>query len=818
MIFPESFEHKIGFEPVRRSVRELCVSPMGEKLVDELTFSAEYEAVVRRLEEVAQMVAVISSGDDLPLANVKDVGTLLRSIRVPGTWLTAADLAMVGRSLTAITELVAFFTSHRDEEGISDIPRLDALATGLNPLPSCASAISRIMDRYGNILDTASPGLADIRHRLSRLQGAMANIMRRVIASAVQAGYLDADVTPAMRDGRLVIPVAPMNKRRVPGIVHDESATGKTVFIEPAEVVEANNNIRELQSEERREINRILGATADLLRPHIDDMLTALDIMGLLDFIHAKALYAVATEGCMPTLHQGPCMEWYHACHPVLLESLRRHGREIVPLDITLDRDHRILIISGPNAGGKSVCLKTVGTLQYMLQCGLLPPMYENSHAGVFDDIMVDIGDDQSIEDDLSTYSSHLRSMKHIVTTGGAASLILIDEMGSGTDPQMGGAIAQATLHAFNDRHMWGIVTTHYQNIKHFAEDTEGLINGSMLYDRHLMQPTFKLSIGNAGSSFAMEIARKTGLPATIIAEAEQIVGSDYIDIDKYLLDIARDKRYWENKRTAIRQKEKKLDETLGRYEEEADNLRQQRRVILDDARRQAGEILQGSNAAIERAIHEIRRSQADKAATLEARRRLDEQKRELAAGGEGDNEHALLRKAPQKRRGTPAARKPQPAAEPIAEGDNVRLDGSATVGKVIQIQGHQALVAFGMLKTTVDLSRLHRTIAQVQSGAGKASFVSASTTDSLRSRQLNFKQEIDVRGMRADEAVQAVTYFIDDAIQFSASRVRILHGTGTGALRQCIRQYLATVRGVSSFHDEDVRLGGAGITVVNLG
>lgn len=662
MIYPDTFEQKIGFDAVRRAVRSLCVSAIGERLLDEAAFSADYDDVKRRLEQVAEMCGVIASGNDVPLGNLKDTTRLLKGIRVAGTWLPAADLLAVWRSLEAEAEIAAFFASHRNDEGRSDLPRLDAVAAGLAPTPECTRAIARVMDRYGNILDNASPELAEIRRSLGRLQASMAGIMRRVIASAVSAGVLEADVSPAMRDGRLVIPVAPMHKRRVPGIVHDESATGKTVFIEPAEVVEANNTIRELQSEERREINRILVGVADTLRPHIPAMLDSLDIMGELDYIHAKALYARDTGGALPTLHDGPCLEWYHACHPVLLENLRKHGREIVPLDIRLTPRERILVISGPNAGGKSVVLKTVGILQYMMQCGMLPPLYDNSHAGVFTDIMIDIGDDQSIENDLSTYSSHLRSMKALVSGGRPTSLVLVDEMGSGTDPKMGGAIAQATLHAFNDAGMWGIITTHYHNIKQYAEDTDGLINGSMIYDRQQMAPTFRLSIGNPGSSFAMEIARKTGLPASIIAEAEQIVGSDYIDMDKYLLDIARDKRYWENKRQAIRQKEKKLDATLERYESEADTLRHQRREILDEAKRQAADIIGGSNAAVERAIAEIRRSQADREATAEARRRLAEQKRELSAGELPDTAVEALRKAPRKRKGSKGAPPPPPS------------------------------------------------------------------------------------------------------------------------------------------------------------
>lgn len=527
-------------------------------------------------------------------------------------------------------------------------------------------------------------------------------MMRRVMSNAVEAGYIESDVTPSMRDGRLVIPVPPMYKRRISGIVHDESASGKTVYIEPAEIVEANNRVRELQMEERREITRILTVLTDELRPDIPQIIESLDIVGYLDFIQAKARLARDIDAHMPALTEKPEMEWYHATHPVLLMSLRRQSKEIVPLDITLTRDSRILIISGPNAGGKSVCLKTVGIVQYMLQCGLLPPVYENSHMGIFADIFIDIGDDQSIEDDLSTYSSHLRNMKYFLQRGDASTLVLIDEFGGGTEPQIGGAIAQAVLSQFNDRHMWGVITTHYQNLKHFAEDTDGLVNGSMLYDRHLMQPMFKLSIGNPGSSFAIEIARKIGLPETIITDAEKIVGSDYINLDKYLLDIARDKRYWENKRMAIRQKEKKIESRLAQYEEDAEQLREKRREILAEAKEEARKILDGSNAAIERTIHEIKRAQAEKESTLEARRRLREEKEGLLHTG--GKENALLKKAPKRRKESGKTRQAADN-EPVRVDDNVRLDGQGTVGKVLAINGKKATVAFGMLQTEVPVN-----------------------------------------------------------------------------------------------------------------
>lgn len=813
LIYPRNFEHKIGFDTIRGIIEGHCVSSLGTACVSAMTFSDDAATVSRLLAETAEMLSIIMSAEHFPLDDIHDVTEQLTRLRVPGTFIGAEDLLLVRRSLGAVNDITAFFNSRRDD-GATPYPLLDALCSGMIPFPDVIAAIDRVLDRYGNVKDNASPELAEIRRQLARTTGSVNSAMRRVLAQAVAAGYIDADTKPSMRDGRLVIPVPPMHKRRVSGIVHDESASGKTVFIEPAEIVEANNRIRELQMDERREITRILTIVADSIRPNVDDMLHSYSILGTVDFIHAKALFAQEVDAHMPMLDAMPAMEWYHAVHPVLLLSLRRQGKEIVPLDITLSPERRILVISGPNAGGKSVCLKTVGVVQYMAQCGVLPPLYENSHVGIFSDIMIDIGDDQSIEDDLSTYSSHLRNMKQFLSSGRGTSLLLIDEFGGGTEPQIGGAIAQAILRRFNDLRMWGVVTTHYQNLKHFAEDTDGLVNGSMLYDRHLMQPLFKLSIGNPGSSFAVEIARKTGLPASIIADAEEIVGSDYINMDKYLLDIARDKRYWENKRLSIRQKEKKIEQVLERYEEDASQLREKRREIIADARQEAQRILDNSNASIERTIHDIRRAQADKEKTMEARRRLEEEKKRLTTEQRGD--HPLLNKAPKpkKKQLKPDSNLP---SRPIAVGDIVKLDGQGTPGRVLEIQGNNAVVAFGMLKTTVNTARLRHTIAKIDSGARPSSFVSSSTSDSLRDRQLKFKQEIDVRGMRVDEAIQAITYFIDDAIQFSAHRVRILHGTGTGALRQSIRQYLDSVPGVSSYRDEHVQFGGAGITIVDL-
>ncbi len=790
------------------------VSPLGANEVAAMTFSNNLDDVRARLEETDEMLRIEDGENEFPIDNLRDVTTSLKTITVAGTYLTLKELISLNKSLSAVLEVAAFMSSRRGDNGESKYPRLDAKVALLDEFPAITKLIGGILDSYGNIKDNASPQLQEIRSRLASLSGTINSIMRRVMANAVKEGYIERDVAPSVRDGRLVIPVAPMHKRKIKGIVHDESASGKTFFIEPAEIVEANNRLRELEMDERHEIIRILTEIADKIRPEIPAMLDTYAMMGELDFIRAKARFARSIDAHLPHLSDKREMEWYHATHPVLLESLRRQGKEIVPLDITLIPEKRILLISGPNAGGKSVCLKTVGIVQYMSQCGLLPPVYENSHIGIFDDIFIDIGDNQSIEDDLSTYSSHLNNMKQFLSRGRAGTLLLIDEFGSGTEPLIGGALAQAILKEFNRMKMWGVVTTHYQNLKQLADETDGLVNGSMLYDRQQMRPLFKLSIGNAGSSFAIEIARKIGLPRDIIDDASEIAGSDYINLDRYLLDVARDKRYWENKRNSIKEKEKKVDQVLARYQEDANQLREKRREIITDAQAEAKRIIENSNSSIERAIHDIRKSQAEREKTLEARRKLEEEKQRLSI--DGASEHPLLAKAPKPKKKKTSPTVPSDTSA-VKVGDNVKLDGQGTVGQVLEISGNQAVVAFGMLKTTVKLNRLKPTLAKIPTPAKKSSFVSSSTADRLRDKQLQFKQEIDVRGMRADEALQAVTYFLDDAIQFNARQVRILHGTGTGILRQVLRKYIDTVPGVRSYRDEHVQFGGAGITIVEL-
>ncbi|MCD8270528.1 MAG: endonuclease MutS2 [Parabacteroides sp.] len=821
MIYPQNFEQKTGFDKVRRLISDKCLSPLGQERVAEMGFSADYTTITERLEQTDEFVRILHGEQEFPAAFFFDVRYSLKRIRPEGTWLDKKELFDLKRSLQTINDIVRFFRPVEDEEIL--YPALTALAGDILVFPQLIGKIDSILDKFGKVKDNASPTLAQIRKEISSTMSGISRSLQSILRSAQSDGVVDKDVTPTMRDGRLMIPVAPAFKRKIKGIVHDESASGKTVFIEPEVVVEANNRVRELEGDERREIMKILTEFTNIVRPMVPDILQSYESMADIDFIRAKALFAEQVKGIKPIVENKQQVDWARAVHPLLYLSLQKQNKQVIPLDITLSEEKRLLIISGPNAGGKSVCLKTVGLLQYMMQCGLLIPLHESSRTGIFSSIFIDIGDEQSIENDLSTYSSHLTNMKYFVRNCDEKTIILIDEFGSGTEPQIGGAIAEALLDRFNRNRSFGVITTHYQNLKHFAEDTEGIVNGAMLYDRHLMQPLFKLSIGNPGSSFAVEIARKIGLPEDVIADASAKVGSDYIDMDKYLQDIVRDKRYWGSKRQNIRQQEKKLEDITARYEKDLEEVSKQRKEIMREAKAEAQRILAEANARIENTVREIKEAQAEKEQTKLARKALEEFKASVSSTNEEDDKIArkmtkLQERKERKKQKQNAPAKPVFNRDVIEVGDNVRLKGQTSAGTVMELQGKQAVVAFGMIKSTVKLEQLEKVSkGQIKKEIQKSTFVSVGTADHMHEKKLNFKQEIDVRGMRGDEALQAVTYFIDDAIQVGASRVRILHGTGTGILRQLIRDYLHSVPGVSHYQDEHVQLGGAGITVVEL-
>ena len=873
MIYPNNYEFKIGFDTIRHLLKEHCVSTLGKEKVDELSFSDDATVVNEQMAQIREFRRLMQATEKPEMNYFFDVRESVARIRMENTHLEEDELFDLRRSLETIGKIVDFLNRGEKLEAIGEsypYPALHRLAEDVQTFPAIIRRIDSILDKFGKIKDSASMTLAGIRHDMEQTAGSISRTLYTILHSAQRDGLVAQDVAPTLRDGRLMIPVAPGLKRRIKGIVHDESATGKTVFIEPAEVVEANNKVRELEAQERREIIRILTVFSDELRPHVQEVLDSYHFLAQIDLIQAKAEMAEQMQAFEPEVKAEPYIDWIRAIHPLLQRSLQKQDKKVVPLDIRLNlpnpsqggahdtpplgggREGFLLIISGPNAGGKSVCLKTVGLLQYMVQCGLSIPIGDRSTVGLFQNIMIDIGDEQSIADDLSTYSSHLLNMKNMMKQANSRTLLLIDEFGGGTEPTIGGAIAEAVLKQFWKKETFGVITTHYQNLKHFAEDHPGVVNGAMLYDRHQMQALFQLSIGQPGSSFAIEIARKTGIPEEVISDASEIVGSDYIQSDKYLQDIVRDKRYWEGKRQTIHQHEKSLEGHIQRYETNLEEIERERKQILSRAKQQAEELLAEANRRIENAIREIKEAQAEKERTREVREELQEFREQVknddTRGLMSEEDFAKKLRQMEERKARKAQRKEKkgeeqkaaseklaararenlnPENRPLAAGDNVRIKGTNSIGEIESIQGKQATVIFGGLRSKVKVEQLERSekvkvnsekfATAIDKHAHLAIQTSHMTRATMEDRRQNFHQDLDVRGMRGDEALDTVMHFIDDAILIGLSRVRILHGTGTGALRQLIRQYLGTVPNVKKAKDEHVQFGGAGITVVDL-
>ena len=864
MIYPQNYEQKIGFDEIRRILKGQCQSSLGQEKVDEIVFSDNAVVVNEQLEQVREMRRLMQAQEKPEMNYFFDVRQSVARIRMENTHLEENELWDLRRSLETIGIIVTFLNKNNGDEEKPDYlyPALHRMAENVQTFPAMIRRIDSILDKFGRIKDSASMVLAGIRHDMEQTAGSISRTLYTILHAAQRDGLVNQDTAPTLRDGRLMIPVAPGLKRKINGIVHDESATGKTVFIEPAEVVEANNKVRELEAAERREIIRILTVFSDELRPQVQEVLDSYQFLAQIDLVHAKAEMAEQMQAFEPQVIAEPYMDWIRAIHPLLRRSLEKKGEKVVPLDITLSNIQmrnekgemrkdvgRLLIISGPNAGGKSVCLKTVGLLQYMLQCGLSIPVGDRSTVGLFQNIMIDIGDEQSIADDLSTYSSHLLNMKNMMKQANSHTLLLIDEFGGGTEPTIGGAIAEAVLKQFWQKEAFGVITTHYQNLKHFAEDHPGVVNGAMLYDRHQMQALFQLSIGQPGSSFAIEIARKTGIPEEVIKDASDIVGSDYIQSDKYLQDIVRDKRYWEGKRQTIHQHEKRLEVRGERLDASIEEIERERKAILNRAKAQAEELLAEANRKIENAIREIKEAQAEKEQTQLIREELQEFREQVknddTRGLMSEEDFAKKLRQMEERKARKAQRKEKKGEEqkavseklaerakaslnnanrPLEKGDCVRIKGTNSIGEIEAIQGKQVTVIFGGLRSKVKLEQLERTDKRKevhQNAADKYAHLAIQTSHMTRAtmedRRQNFHQDLDVRGMRGDEAIDTVMHFIDDAILIGLSRVRILHGTGTGILRQLIRQYLSTVPNVKKAKDEHVQFGGAGITVVDL-
>ena len=812
MIYPQNIEQKIDFQVIRDGLKGCCMSSLGKERVDAMQWLTHYPTVCDLLSRVREMMALLSDPAlAFPHGEIYDLREALSRIRIEGLFMDEAELFSLRKVLDYAAQLERFFATLDKvkypllscESGVGRPNSLDSrVGSPKSNIGFLIASIDAILDRYGKMRDNASPELARIRKEISASQGSVSRALNAILRQAQAEGILDKDASPTMREGRLVLPVPPAYKRKIGGIVHDESATGKTVFIEPQQVVEANNRIRELEGEERRERIRILLEITTKLRPEVPQILETENYLGEVDFLRAKALFAIDMHAIVPELSKHPMIDWREAYHPVLLLNFRRQGKTVVPLTIQLTNrqspisNNRILVISGPNAGGKSVCLKTVAMLQYMIQCGLPVPMNEASKMGFFKQLLMDIGDEQSIEDDLSTYSSHLRNMKHFVRYADAQTLLLIDEFGTGTEPMIGGAIAEAVLSQLNEQRAFGVVTTHYGNLKHLAERTEGIINGAMLYDRGQLKPLFQLSIGQAGSSFAVEIARQIGLPETIIQRATDIVGEEHIDYDKHLQDIARDKRYWENKRQNIRQREKHLEEKIAHYEEQLASIKAKKRAIIEEANAEAADLLRKSNATIERTIREIKEAKAEKKATQAARQKVESLKTKVER----------------------QASKTSPTSPTSKTSTTTQ---STKQPKVLRDLSDLKILTKNPAKLLQEQEANNRASGSRSLGQVRISNV----TDELRRKKLSFNRELDIRGLRVDEALEMLIAYIDDALMVNAEQVSILHGTGTGALKQVVRDYLAerqkSMRRLKSgdivFHDGDPDRGGAGITIVEL-
>jgi len=826
--YPENFEAKTGFDTIKEMLASKCLSSLGKERVDVIHFRSDYDELVRLHGEVEEFTRIIRELDQFPASNFIDVRSSLQKVRTEGRYLELDEMADLKKSLETIRAVTHFFNKEKKEH----FPLLSKKARVVKVFPYLYERFDSILNKSGKLKDNASKDLERIRQEILNKQSGMSKRLHAILKKAQKEGLVEEDASIAIREGRAVIPIPSAKKRQLKGIIYDESATGKTAYIEPGEIVEMNNEIRELEYAERREIIRILTEFANDLRPYIDDILYSFDFLGEIDFIRAKALLAIGMNATRPQLNKTREFFWEKAVHPLLMRSLQRENRKIVPLDICLTEKNHLLLISGPNAGGKSVCLKTVGLLQYMLQCGLLIPVGENSKTGIFERIMIDIGDEQSIENDLSTYSSHLINMKQFLRLCNENTLILIDEFGTGTEPLLGGAIAEAILKKLNESGTYGVLTTHYSNLKHYAVSEEGIINGAMLYDSQHMNPLFQLEIGKPGSSFAFEIARKIGLPENILQDATLKIGKKHIDFDKNLKTIIRDKQYWERKRKKIGKVNTILDNLAETYEQELRETERLRKEILKNAKEEANRLLAGVNKKIENTIQEIREAQAEKEKTKKLREEMETLKKEV---GEDEGKYhkkihrkmSKLKAREQKRNEhRPEETKsrsrekvlPEEKITVLKHGDQVKLVGQDTIGEIIQFNEKNVVVAFGQLMTTVPREQVEKVSHNQAKKTGlKKNKTTANIANNLAQRRLTFHPDIDIRGQRAEEALTNIRIFIDEAIMLEVAQLRILHGKGQGILKETIRDYLRSEPMVKNFKDEHVDLGGAGITLVNL-
>jgi len=831
-------EQKIGFDRIRRGIAERCSTQYAIDKVWDEEISRDAREIDLRLQLTDEMRLISMFEDTFPSVGFIDTKPFLLPLNVPSTYIDLVSLSKLRISLDTLRKILSFFKGCKDDL----YPNLRSLSEKVIYYPEVARRIDSLIDKNGEMRDDASELLHTIRRSLKEKEGAISKRISHLLKKAQSEGIVDEDASVSVRDGKILIPVPVANKKRIQGFVYDESSSGKTAFIEPMEVVELNNQVRQLKFEEQREILKILVEFTDFLRPYLEELIAASDYIGEVDFIRAKANVALDMIAGMPIISQTGELALRKARHPLLEKALRKEKKEIVPLTLTLTREKHILLISGPNAGGKSVCLKTVGLLQYMFQWGMLIPTSEISEMMIFDNIFIDIGDDQSLDNDLSTYSSHLVNIRKILEKATDNSLVLIDEFGSGTEPTAGGAIAEAVLARLEQIGAYGVITTHYTNLKLYANNSSGVSNGAMLFDVAGITPLFKLEQGLPGNSFAFELARNIGLPETIVKDAEERAGSGFVSIERNLRQIARSKRILDEKLARIKSTDKTLESLTDKYHKELGDIKQLRKEIIDEARAEAREIVERSNRKVEQTIREIKEAQAEKEKTREIRKDLEQFRQEMENSAESELEQRITRKMEQivarkerekerkERRKSEAQRQEEAKAraaaskeriisdKPLQVGDKVRIKGSELVGEITQISDKTIAVAVGNIISKMAPSKVERISSQQYKESTRFSKPrSIVTSTSSSERRLNFKPSIDIRGERLDSALDIVTRFIDDALMVGLSEVKILHGKGNGVLREEIRKYLKTVPGVNSLRDEALQLGGAGITVVTL-
>lgn len=813
MIYPGNFEGKTDFGQLRQMLSEACISSLGRSFAEKMKFSSNFSLIQRLLEQTEEFRQILLAGENHPASNYFDPFAIFERIKLEGTFAEPEELGDIRASLITIQDMIRFLEKKKNEEHFK-FPLLKELTDHIYVDPDLLHEIDRIIDEKNQIRSNASKELSDIRRRKTELENQASRRINQLFSQAKKEGWVAGDSELALRNGRLVIPVLVAFKRKLKGFVHDQSSTGQTAFLEPEEVFETNNEIRQLELDERREIVRILKELADFLRPYLPALNNAYLFLGKIDFIRAKAKVAIDMDAQKPNLVNKPLIKWIKAKHPLLWLSYKKQKKHVEPLNIELNEENRIIVISGPNAGGKSVCLKTTGLLQYMLQCGLLVPMIDYSDAGIFKNIFIDIGDEQSLENDLSTYSSHLANMKVFLEKNDSKSLFLIDEFGAGTEPRIGGSIAEAILKQLAAKKAFGVITTHYANLKVMAGKTPGIVNGSMLFDTQQMRPLFRLKTGTPGSSFAFEIASTMGLPEKILREAEKIAGEEHVDFDRQLQDLELRKLEIDEKEKQLKTGDTFLSEMIEKYQKLSNDLEQNKNEILNEARREAKKILANSNRMLEKTIREIRESQANKEKTKKLRGELDEFIQQQVSN-ESEPKTGIKRQK-KKQKTDLFENKIQIEEGPVNEGDFVRIKGQTSIGEVLKKDQKNATIAFGsmIMKTPLQkLERLNKNQVRKLENKTKVKY-----DFDINEKASEFNPNLDVRGDKADEALMKARRFVDDAILLGVKNLKIVHGTGDGILREVLRDYLKTLPEVKKLRDEHPDRGGAGSTIIELG